>query len=135
MSESPVPTVLAMLVCDQIIVDEASKKKSLIGIFDNVNALSFPTAVNCAIYAKLADAEGDYRFKLAFVNLKDESTLTQLEVPAKVRSRLAAADLVAHFVGVVFPEPGKYEVQLWANDIYLSRVTMSAVEVHVEGGQ
>ena len=60
MSEPPIPSLLAMLICDQIIVDEQTKKKSLIGIFDNINSLAFPASVNCAIYAKMADAEGGY---------------------------------------------------------------------------
>jgi len=133
MSEPPVPSVLAMLVCDQVIIDQQTKKKSLIGIFDNVNAFAFPTAVNCAVYAKLADAEGDYRFKVRLVNLKDEQLLGEMEVSAKVQSQVDPADMVIQLMGAVFPTPGKYEVQLYANDVYLGRVTMRAIQVKAPG--
>src|SRR5215470_5267764 len=114
MSEPPVPSLLAMLVCDQVIIDEQSKKKSLIGVFDNINAVVFPAAINCAVYAKLADAEGQYKFKVRVVNLKDEGLLGEMEVPAVVRTQTAPAELAIHLLGLPFPAPGKYEVQLYA---------------------
>ena len=133
MSEPPVPSVLAMLVCDQIIIDQQTKKKSLIGVFDNINALAFPAVVNCAVYAKLADAEGDYKFKVRLVNLKDEQLLGEMEVPAKVQTQVDPADMAIQLMGAVFPAPGKYEVQLYANDVYLGRVTMRAIQVNAPG--
>jgi hypothetical protein len=130
MSDPPVPTVLAMLVCDQVIIDELSKKKSLIGVFENVNAMGYPTSVNCAVYAKIVDAEGHYVFKLRIVNLKDESLIAEIVAEGDVNARLQANEFAAHLIGVQLPEHGKYEIQLWANDVYLSRVTLNAVLVN-----
>ena len=74
MPNEPVPSVVAMLVCDQVISEQGTNKKSLIGVFDNFYSLVFPAALpRIAVYVKLADAQGDYLFKLRFVNLRDES--------------------------------------------------------------
>lgn len=133
MSDPPIPSLLAMLICDQVIIDQQTKKKSLIGVFDNVNAFVFPAAINCAVYAKLADAEGEYRFKVRLVNLKDEQLLGEMEVPANVQTQTEPADMVIQLMGAVFPAAGKYEVQLYANDVYLGRVTMRAIQVNAPG--
>jgi len=129
MNEPPVPSVLAMLVCDQVIIDQLSNKKSIIGVFDNINASAFPALVNCAVYAKLADAEGKYKFKLRVVNLKDESLIIELEVDGTANSQTEPTELALYLMGVPLPERGKYELQLYANGIYLSRITMRALQV------
>jgi hypothetical protein len=126
MAEPPVPTVLAMLLCDQVIIDEPTKKKSLIGIFDNINAFQFPVALNVAIYVKLTDGEGEYRFRFRVVKLKGEAVMANLDIKGKIQSRLEPSEIAANLVGFIVPEPGKYEIQFFANDAYLGRITMQA---------
>jgi Family of unknown function (DUF6941) len=129
MNHPPVPSVLAMLICDQVIIDQFSGKKSLIGVFDNINSITFPAPVNCAVYAKLADAEGEYKFKLRLVNLKDESLIIELEVDGTAKTQTEPSELALYLMGVPLPEPGKYELQLYANEVYLTRITMRAVQM------
>jgi hypothetical protein len=134
MESSPLPSVLAMLLCDQVIVDEQTKKKSLIGVFDKLNAINFPTLLNCAVYAKLADAEGQYYFKIRIVQLKDETLLGEMEMKGTVQSRVESVEVAVFLMGVTIPEPGKYEIQMYADDVYLGRVTLTAVTVDMPGG-
>lgn len=129
MDTPPVPSVLAMLLCDQIIIDALTQKKSLIGIFDKLNVLSFPAGLNCAVYAKLADAEGNYRFKIRVVHLKDERLMGEVTADGLVKTMLESADVAVYLNGFVVPEPGKYEFQLFANEMYLSRTTLDAVQL------
>ena len=127
MTDSPVPTVLALLLCDQVIVDAGTNKKSLIGVFENLNALVFPASTSMAIYAKLTDAQGKYNFRVRIVHLKNEALLGELEIKdAEFADQLRPAELIINLPGLVFPEAGKYEFQLYANDVYLSRITMEA---------
>lgn len=131
MDAPPVPSVLAMLLCDQIIIDAQTQKKSLIGIFDNFNAVVFPAGANIAVYAKLADAEGQYKFKIRVVHLKDEKLIGEVSVDGKIQTRLEPADVGVYFMGFAVPEPGKYEFQLFANEVYLTRITMDARKIGV----
>jgi hypothetical protein len=128
MPNEAVPNVLAMLVCDQVIAEQGSNKKSLIGIFDNINAFAFPTQMRLAVYAKLADARGHYDFRLRFVSLKDETTvLPDINIPVDITDPLSPAELAVNLLGVVISEPGKYEFQLWAGETYLHRITLNAI--------
>lgn len=135
MSEPTVPTVVALLLCDQVIIDAQTKKKSLIGVFDNINWFGNPAPVTLAVYAKLKDAEGMYNFTVRVVSLKDESVVTSLEVKgASITNPLQSVELAFNMVGLQFREPGKYEFQLYANDVYLSRVTIEARQISLPGG-
>ena len=129
MASASVPTLLAMLLCDSVIQDAATTKKSLIGIFAQANAFGFPTAVNLSVFARLTDAEGKYRFRIDVVNLNENKTILSLpptnELEAK--DQLAFVDLVLQIQGLPIPSPGKYEFQLWGNDVYLGRTTLNAV--------
>jgi hypothetical protein len=135
MDSPSVPAVLALLLCDQVITDAQTHKKSLIGVFQNVNSFSFPAPLKVALYAKLADAEGNYDLKVRVVRLKDDSLLYNFEIKgARVVTQLQPFELAFNMVGLVLPEPGKYEFQLYANDVYLSRITMDAVLIRQPGG-
>jgi hypothetical protein len=128
MASVPIPSVVAMLICDQIITEQGTNKKSLIGVFDRFFSLSFPAPFQrLAIYVKLADAEGDYLFKLRIVNLKDESPIAQIGLQARIPDGGHYTELALNMPNVVnVPEPGKYEFQLYAGEDYLHRVTMQA---------
>ena len=128
MADAPVPTVLAMLVCDQVIAEQGSGKKSLIGIFDNINSPMFPTQTRLAVYIKLADAQGDYKFRIRLVKLKDETVVADLNADAKITDRTTPTELAINMIGIILPESGKYEFQLWGNETYLHRITLNALQ-------
>lgn len=131
MATAPIPSVVAMLICDQVIVEHGTGKKSLIGVFEQINAFSFPTQTRLAIYVKLVDASGHYDILIRLVNLKDETKVAEIKAQANLEQG-AAAEFAVNIAGIVLPEAGKYEFQLYANDTYLHRVTMNATVI--EGG-
>ncbi len=130
MKDSTVPTVLALLLCDQVIIDAQTNKKSLVGVFDNLNSLAYPATITLAVYAKLRDARGTYNFRMRVVSLKDESAVADLEIKGvHIADPLQSSELAMNMVGLPFREAGKYEFQLYANDVYLSRITMDARQI------
>ena len=132
MADAPIPSVVAMLVCDQVISEQGTGKKSLIGVFENINAPAFPTQTRLAIYAKLVDAHGRYNVLIRLVNLKDETKVADIKADLTVADPTASAELAINIVGIVLPVAGKYEFQLYANDVFLHRVTMKAILI--QGG-
>ena len=130
MADQPTPTVTAMLVCDQIVAEQGTNKKSLIGIFEIVGALRFPTAIpRLSVYVRLVDAFGKYQFKLRVVKLKDETLLSDVDIEGNIQDQAHAAELVFNFLGFMIPEAGKYEFQLYTGGTYLHRVTMEVSQV------
>lgn len=133
MSNPPTPTVTAMLVCDQIVAEQGTNKKSLIGIFEIVAAIGFPTIIpRLAVYVRLVDAGGKYPFKLRVVKLKDETLLADIDIEGNLPDQAHASELVFNFQGLMIPEAGKYEFQLYTRDTYLHRVTMEVAKA--QGG-
>ena len=137
MADAPIPSVVAMLVCDQVIAEQGTNKKSLIGVFEIFGALAFPTILpRISIYVKLADAFGKYHFKLRLVKLKDESLVAEIGIDAEVKDSTHYSELALNMGNLPFPEYGKYEFQLYAGDVYLHRVTIQAVQAQLQqGGQ
>ena len=135
MSDSPKgasnPFPLAILICDSVYIDERSKKKVLVGIFDNINATEFPTEYKpLAIYARLIDAEGEYSFRFDYVQVKDDKLLGKASIPSvTIPDRLKVYDLVIEPPPIPLPEPGEYEFRLFANDRYIGRVKFNAVKI------
>lgn len=135
MPDAPIPSVVAMLVCDQIINEEGTNKKSLIGVFERVNAPSYPFVVpRLAIYVKLVDAVGHYDFKLRLVHLKDESLIADIGIGAEIGDVSQHAELALNMGNLPIPAPGKYEFQLYFNEVFLHRVTIDALVVKMPGG-
>ncbi len=125
MPYSPVPTLLAMLICDQVITDAETKKKTLVGVFDRYLTTGVPLRANLAVYAKLVDAVGSYLFMLRMVNLKNENPVIDLKTNLfEWKEPRQAMELALNFRGIPIPEFGAYEFQLYANEVYVGRATI-----------
>jgi len=119
-----------MLVCDQVITEQGTNKKSLIGIFVNVFSATFPVIIpRISVYVKLVDADGKYDFKLRLVKLKDEGLIAEVDLEAQISESRQSAELALNMLNLPLPEPGSYEFQLYTGDIYLHRATMDVIQV------
>ena len=131
MTGGSTPYPLAILLCDQIIVDEISKKKTIVGIFDLIYAEKFPAEHRpLSVYVRLTDAEGQYAFRMDYVQVKNDKLLAQTEIPGvSINDRLKAHELIMQFPPIKIPEPGEYEFRLWANDRYIGRMKFTALKL------
>jgi len=126
------PVVNAMLICDKIITEVGTNKKSLIGIFENISAYKFPCVHHfLSVYIKLTDARGDYRFKLELADLEDGSIVGKAEIPktVNVSSPLAIHDLVFNLAAMKFNHQGKYEFRIFANDEVFGQKTFMVNQI------
>jgi hypothetical protein len=114
MTEIPKPTVQAFLVCDQVIEDSMTKKKSLIGIFTHLQALSFPFQhQQMGLYFCLTDAEGLYHFDIDLIYLNSEQRVCRATLPnIDIGDRLQISDFGINVPLLIFPAPGRYEFRL-----------------------
>lgn len=117
--------MLAFLICESVIHDAETQKKTLVGVFDRVLSGVAPQSINLGLYAKLVEGSGQYTFKIRMVNLKDEAPVVQVPLTASWANPQAPLELGVNFRGLVVPEFGNYEFQLHANDIYLGRAVFS----------
>ncbi len=112
-----IPKINSFLLCDYIIQEHRTGKKSLIGIFHNIVAGKFPFAhPSLFIYANLSDAQGIYDFEMKLIDLESQAVIGHGRIPKiEISDRLKPVEIAMNIRQLVFPNPGKYEFQLFAN--------------------
>ena len=132
MSITPVPKANAMLICDYVITERTTNKKSLIGVFENIGAMQFPcTHFQLSVYIKLTEAQGQYRFHLELVDLKTDTLIGKSEMPETIQipNPLATHELVFNLRGLRFPHAGEYEFRIFSNSCIFGQKTFIVNEI------
>ena len=112
------PILKAMILCDQTIVEEGTRKRSLIGIFDRIQIRQFPAAHPAmSVYVQFREIEGIFDFMLELYDLTEEKTVhTAVVKDFHVKSRSFDCELVFNLLSVAFKHPGGYEFRIYVND-------------------
>lgn len=108
------PSVQALLVCDTVIEDSMTRKKSLIGLFTHLQAPAFPFQhPHLGLYFCLTDAQGTYQFDIDLVYLNTDQLVAKASLPGvEIADRLQISDFGINIPALVFPAPGRYEFRL-----------------------
>lgn len=111
------PQVLAMIICDMVIDDRISGKKSLIGLFDAIATTDLPCIVNeLHVFLALTDGYGTVRLRLRCTRASTDEELFSAVQEVRFPDPLAVVEINMGFCGCEFPEPGEYRFQLYAGD-------------------
>ncbi len=125
MSEHPsiaVPTMVSLLVCDQVIDDKLSNKKSAIGLFNTVLVPSVPTRLHrLAVMATLTEISGRTPLRLRLMRDEDNRVLMQTNGHVDAPNPLAMVDLVFVMQGVPVEKAGQYAFELLSGGELLGR--------------
>jgi hypothetical protein len=125
------PKFNAMLVCDVTLRDAETGKVSLIGIFSDVRALSFPVLQpSLSVYLNLSDVQGDYDLKIELRRLDDDRLVG--EGGAGLSLDRPNAEIVFEMRNLVFPTEGRYEFRVHANDRFVGNKPFNVVKVPVK---
>ena len=128
---APAPMVLAMLICDAIHQDAATRKCTLLGTFSTINVRTFPAVHRqLAIHVALTNGHGKTRIRLSLVTgSEDQSTLFSKEGVIEFNDPRAVAELNFQLNNLKFEEPGEYRLQLFGNDELLMERRLYVFEV------
>ncbi len=118
----------AFLVCDHVIQDAQTGKKSLIGVFHELRAERYPAVhPQLWIYANLTDGHGRYALEIRLVDVQEGSVLSRGEPPPlEIAGPLQVAELSAQLRNVGLPRPGLYEFHLLSNGQVLATKAVHA---------
>lgn len=116
----PLPTVLSMYICEQVIVDQHSRNPSLISVYTWRGFLDFPTdRVPFSVFCSLTNAQGKGTIRLEVSRLlpdhadpDEESVLYSQDGELVFPSRHAIVHAAFRIRSLVFPQPGVYEIRL-----------------------
>ena len=118
MAEKPLPKALAFIICDSVIDDKATNKKSLIGLFNNIYANKFPaTHPSLNVFLSLTEGYGDYQCSL--VCKKADESLELVRIPGNIKfgNPLSVAEVKFEIRGIVIPEPGVYRFDFLCGEV------------------
>lgn len=125
MSETPgptTPTLVSLLICDQVIDDKLTNKKSAIGIFNMIMTQQMPAAIHhMAILVSLTEIAGRTELELRLVRDSDNQVMFSGKGAVDAPNPLAIADILFGLQGVRIPEAGQYAIELWGRGELLGR--------------
>jgi len=129
------PLVKAILICDQIIHELGTNKKSLIGIFEDIHIAQFPMRYpRIAVYVNLTDACGKYALELRLLHTADGKQIGNGKTPeVEIDSPLRTCEFALQIQNLVFHAPGKYEFQILANNELLATKAFNVKQGIVRG--
>lgn len=125
------PVALAMLLCDYVIEDKATNKKSLIGLFSNISAKKFPAShYRMNVFVVLCDGHGQYRGELRCVNALTEDVISVMRGPIDFPDPNAVLEFNFEMFGITFPEPAEYIMQFLCDDeiVVQRKLTLTQIE-------
>jgi hypothetical protein len=105
------PTVVALLTCAHIYMDEVSRKASLLGVCNGFQAPAFPAHMpRLFVYLALTDDRGPMELSVRLVDGADlGGTLFSIHLPtARFSSPLQVKEVAVDVPGVAIPRPGLY---------------------------
>ena len=124
------PILKAMLLCDQTLVEEGTRKRSLIGLFDRVKSGQFPTVHgSMSVYVQFREIEGTFDFTLELYDLSGDKTLHKATIKQfNVQDRSRDCELVFNLISVRFEHAGQYEFRIYVNDMIFGQKSFKVIK-------
>jgi len=130
MTQQPTPSGLAIVVCDQVIEDKLTNKKSLIGIFNSIAHPSFPCRHPAlCVYVSLTEGRGTSQARLRIVYEETAQPVTEVNGPIEFKDVNTVVELVFNFMGLEFPEPGLYSIEFYCDDALVLERRFHALQI------
>ena len=132
----PPPQVLSMIVCDSVIKDQFTGKLTLVGLFTNVWAPSFPAVHSqLAVHVEMTNGHGDYECRLGLSRADTGVDIGSIQGPVTLADPLAVGALTLRLTNLVFPKAGEYRFELYIDGTLLTqrRIMVRKPEPKKEG--
>lgn len=111
----PDPVCLSVVLCDQVIEDKRTGKKSLIGVFNEIHVGHLPATHGCMfLLVTLTNCRGSHELKIEFTRDGEYDVETVMEMRGQIKADnpLAIIDLVFEMRGIPFARAGRYTIDI-----------------------
>jgi len=123
------PTLVSLLICDQVIDDKITNKKSVIGLFNAVLVPKVPATIHqLVVLASLTEIETRVELELRLVRDADNEVLFRTHGPVEAPSPLATVDLVFAMQGIPIATAGQYAFEVLCAGDVLGRRRFQVIE-------
>ncbi|MHC5080710.1 MAG: DUF6941 family protein [Planctomycetota bacterium] len=105
------PSCLAIVLCDYVIEDKATNNKSLIGLFNRINATHFPCQhPRMVIFVTLTDGRGKTELEVFLEHGETRKEIFKAGGKVDFKDPNHVIDIVFDLRGVTFEAPGPFFV-------------------------
>jgi hypothetical protein len=120
------PQLLVWLTCDAVHIDPASGKHTILGVFSNIKARSFPVVHPYMVwFMTLTDvAPGKHRIRIA-MGLDATKPTELINREFESQSPLHRINLINEVGNLTFPQPGDYSIFVDVDDETLLVTSMT----------
>ena len=117
----PPPLSPGLYLCDYVIVEENTRKVSLIGSFVEIEFDEFPALADpFSVFLTLTDGLGNSLIQLVVSQPNKDEIVYKREVPVHFPHKLAEVNLHFRVPDCEFPEPGLYEFTLLVDNEWVA---------------
>jgi hypothetical protein len=117
-----VPTLVSLLICDQVIDDKLTNKKSAIGLFNTILVHQVPTRIHSmAVLASLTEIAGRTPVELRLVRDADNAVVLTTKGHIDAPNPLATIDLMFALQGIRLGAAGQYAFEIAVGGELLGR--------------
>lgn len=110
---TPKPEVLGLTLSDHVIVEEGTRKISIIGTFTRIVVGQTPSRpVPFCVFASLSDGLGEGKIALRITRLQTDVVVYAQELPIRFSTKLAEVQVLFRVNRCSFPDAGWYDVTL-----------------------
>jgi hypothetical protein len=133
----PPPSLLSVIICDQVIIDVIGKKPTIVGVFENISAPSYPARhPRLAFFCELTNGRGMVPITMRLVDVaQSDKILFEQTVQKQFVDVRQVHNLTFDISGVVFPHAGEYRFQIHAGGEFLGERRVICREVRLPPGR
>ena len=132
------PILLSAITCDKVIFDKVSGMPSIIDIVRTINAHRYPARhPQIVFFCELTNGHGTTQAKIRLVDAQeDEKVIFEQKGTVQFKDVKQIVTLAMNLQGIVFPSPGEYRFQLFADEHLLGerRITCRKVKLPPKSG-
>jgi hypothetical protein len=124
------PIGIAIVVCDQILEDANTSKRSLIGIFNTVACTSFPAVIaKICVFVSVTEILGKVPMVLRCTNETHSEPIVAVPGEAQSDNPNEILEIGFEFDNFSFPKPGLYTFELLHEDEIILQSRFNVIEV------
>ena len=111
------PTSLALIICDAVIDDRETNKKTLVGIFNNIGAQKIPFRhPELHVFVSLTDGNGVYKARLECRHRESHDKVFELKGDIHFENPNQVVELNFALHGIVFSKAGIHNFDFYCDD-------------------
>ena len=113
MSATCKPMGISLMICDQVITEAGTNKKSLIGVFNSLSAGQFPCRhPRICVFVSITGGHGKSQSQVRCIQEKTGQALFGAEGAIEFANPNHVVEAVFEFNNVVFPAPGLHCIEV-----------------------